>query len=444
MLVYFAHMLAPISQQIQRTLEEHPTLTITHAEIEKCSEIAKICLPRIPKQDWLIKKAIALGLHTFLVALERFLNKLGLIHLFQKVVSPDEIDSKGQDMILLSSIFSTLTTTIIPVLGPYHGGMMIGGIFLSLFGLSATHSLWRPFPSCMPRVENWTEKYQKGELEVGYERKDLVGEIAQSILTSPVLLIGKEGSGKTEIVRELVQAIDRGDYPHLQDTQVFYVNTADLLSYTSWIPNAHSPLSYLSKAIDGHRNRIIFVFDQIHLSLHVKGCLAEQFKTMLDFPKSHFPKLIGIAECEETLKANIGFTHRFRQIRIETSKDEIANILMQKRLTFAPDMLVECKIEKLIAEKTQNIRDALDVLQRCMEKVSSEFTEERQLLWKMKQQMYALSLSHSDDKSLAALNKILIPKLEETLIAKAKAEGVALVLNEALVDQVIHGLNLVH
>lgn len=435
-------MIPAISYQIQRTIAENPTLKVSRDEIEKCAVIARTHLHYQPKQEWLIKKAIASSIHIFLVALERFLMKLGLIHLFQKVVSPDEIDSKGQDMIFLSTLFSTLTTTVVPVLGPYQGGMMIGGIILSLLGLSLTHPLWRPFPSCIPRVENWTEKYQKGELEVGFERKAFLDEIAKAINHSPILLLGKEGAGKTEIVRELVQAIDRGDYPELSGNQVFYVNTADLLSFTTWLPSAHSPLSYLSQAIDGHRDKIIFVFDQIHLSLRLKGYLAEQFKTMLDFPKAHFPKFIGIAEFEETPKAS--FAQRFRQIRIETNKNEIAKILTKTRMKLAPDMLVESDIDKLIAEKTKSIRDAISVLERCIEKVTSEFQEERQLLWKMKQQMYTLSLNHSDEKSFAALNKILIPKLEEKLILKAKDAGVALVLNEAIVDQVIQEANLSH
>ncbi|HSX14067.1 MAG TPA: ATP-binding protein [Chlamydiales bacterium] len=430
-----------ISAQIQRVLVENPEIKATQEEIQKCASIAKLYIPEVRTQQWFIVRSIHSSIHSFLVALERFLMKLGLIHLFQKVVSPEEIDAKGQDMILLSTIFSTLTTTLIPLLGPYQGGLMIGGVMASFLALSITYPLWKPFPSCMPRVENWTEKYQNGEMDIGYKRNALLDKIAESLRTSSVLLVGKEGVGKTEAVKELISAIEGGAYPELSGSQVFYVNTADLLSHTDWIPHAHSPLSYLSQAIDGHREKIIFVFDHIHFSCRFRATLAEQFKTMIDSPQNHFPKLIGITDIEKMKqmeKNNRGFIQRFRQIQIQESKtEEIAKILTSVKMRMAPDMLADPSVYQSIAKKSMNIRDAISLLRRAIQKVSTQFSEERQLLWKMKQEMYALSLKGTDEKAFAALNRVLIPALEEKLISKAKESSVSLVLNEAIVEQVL-------
>ncbi len=432
-------MIPAISSQIQKVIAENPNLRVPPAEMNKCREIAKMYLQKEPSRSWFIKRAIVSTVHAFLVALERFLMKIGLLHLFQEVVSPAEIDAKGNDMILLSTIFSTLTTTLIPVLGPSVGGLCIGGIAGTLLLLSFSYPWWRPFPTCMPRVENWTEKFANGEFEAVDTNKELLDKIANSLKCSPVLLVGKEGSGKTETIKAFVNAIDRGDYPQLSGNQVFYVNTADLLNSIEWVPLAHSPLSYLSHVIDGHREKIIFVFDQIHLSCDLRGEFpAEQLKTMLDFPKNHFPKFIGIADqekAEKVLETNPGFINRFRTLILDPSIEEKIKVLTLMKMKLAPDMLVDDNIYRLIAEKSSSLRDAIRILKRSMELVSTEFLEERQSLMQMKQYMY--SLLSTDEKRFAALHNELVPKLEKTLILKSKNSGIELVLNESIVKRIL-------
>ncbi|MFI5343392.1 MAG: AAA family ATPase [Chlamydiales bacterium] len=461
-----------VKAYIQRVVAEGTTKTVNVAqlakalsldchlpeEIKKCVLEAKYTLSPIHRNHSYLKETISSLIHSFFVALERFLMKLGLIHLFKPYVSPSEIDAKGQDMILLSTIFSTLTTTLIPLLGPVHGGMVIGAIMASLLGLSLLYPLWRPFPTCLPRVENWTEKNHKGLLQIGNERKAVLDQMVEAMISSqPLLLVGKLGVGKTEIIKTLVQAIERGDYPALSGCQVFYVNMADLLSYTDWVPSAHSPLSYLSEAIEGNREKIIFVFDQIHLSCQPssKTFLSDQLNTMLDRPEDNFPHMIGItthADFQEFYKTHASFAQRFHRIAIgETSDEETAHILAQRRAKISPEMLVEKSIDRTIVEKTKAaFRDtavmpkmAISILSRCIQKVSPQFLEERQYLWKIKKQMYELALKitagagESEEKAFFILNQMLIPALEEKLIANAHSLGIKLVLDEALVDQVI-------
>jgi GTPase SAR1 family protein len=427
-------MTISISSQINRVLLEYPNLRAPSAEMQKCASIAKSYFSYAP-QGLVVKRIFSSSVRSLLVALERFLMKLGLLHLFQKVVSPEEIDAKGQDMILLSSIFSTLTTTIIPVLGPYHGGMLIGGIFLTLLSFSITYPLWRPFPSYLPRVENWTEKYESGQLEVGLERKDIVEKLARCLKTSPVMIIGKEGVGKTEIVKSFVQNIHQRKYPEFEGSKVFYLNTADLIHNTDWLPNAHSPISYLSQAIDGHRHQMIFVFDEIHLAHRFKETICAQIKTTLDSPKTTFPKFIAISDIEEYKQLTPGFKQRFRIIHLnQPSRDEIVRILEAKLF---PDIIADRDALHRIAENSQNLNEAIYLLKKCMEKVSIHFKEERKMLEDMKKQMYRSSLNKDEEKVFAALHQILIPQLEQRLIQKAKESGFEIVLSLKIVDQVV-------
>lgn len=429
-----------ISSQIQRVHLEHPNLQAPSKEMQKCAIIAKSYFAHLPQRGS-VKKIVATSIHSLLVALERFLMKLGLLHLFQKVVSPDEIDAKGQDMILLSTLFSTLTTTLVPALGPYYGGMLISGFVLSLLSLSITYPLWRPFPSCLPRVENWSEKYASGQLEIGVERKEIVEKLAHCLKLSPVLIVGKAGVGKTEIVKSLVQQIEQGAYLEFQGSKVFYLNTADLVNHTDWLPRAHSPISYLSQAIDGHRDKMILVFDDIHLSHRLKETISVQIKMTLDSPKTNFPKLIGITDIEEYKMLSDSFKQRFRVIHMsEPSSDEVARILEAKT---PPDIIADPNVFKLIAERSKNLNEAIYLLKRCVEKVSDHFKEERQMVVHMKEHMYRSSLKKGEEKEFAALHEILIPQLQQTLIQKASERGFQIVLNAAIVEQVYQEENSV-
>ena len=96
-------------------------------------------------------------LHQFFVAMERFLKRIGLLDLLEPAMGPKENEVKKTQTLLLSTIATWLSTTLISSLGPLHGGLITAGIvgFLSVFVLS--YPLWKPFPSFLPKVENWTD-----------------------------------------------------------------------------------------------------------------------------------------------------------------------------------------------------------------------------------------------------------------------------------------------
>lgn len=344
-----------------------------------------------PTQKKWIRNPVRSPVHSFFVALESFLKSLGLIDLFKPVISTQDVETKGQQMVLLSTLFSTLTTTFIPLMGPMAGGVAIGGIFLSLVLLSATYSFWRPLPNYLPKIENWTEKYATGVLETRDIRRGLLDQIIEGLKFSKqdhlqVMLIGKPGVGKTELVKTLVQTIENGDYPEFKGYQVFHINTADLLSNTDWVPKAQSILSFISDSIEGHRNKIIFVFDQLHRACQPqpKSYLSDQLNTMFDRAKDYFPHVIGVAtenDFRELSQEYASFSGRFRCIPVtDTNSEETLHILRHTLLKISPETLIEDQTLKALLSKASEAygpnapmpKTAVRVLSQCIQRASKD------------------------------------------------------------------------
>jgi hypothetical protein len=334
---------------------------------------------------------LACLIHSFFVSLESFLRGLGLTDFFKPVVGDYDVELKGQKMVLLSTLFSTLTATFIPVLGPGYGGAAICAVFLSLVGLSLSYPLWRPIPSYLPKVENLTEKYLNGALQIKRVKSEIIDEIVDALHSTKsdhlqVLLVGKDGIGKTEILKALVSAFGRGDYPEFRKSQVLHVNTADLLSYTEWVPKSSSILSFFSDALEGHRDEIVFVFDQIHLACQPNGVnfLCDQLKAMFDREKDFFPHVIGItteSDFKQLAQSYPSFIHRFRHIKIdEPNNEETIFALHQTLLKIAPEIILQSETLKTLVLKTKEAfgedavmpKTALRILSKCMQKVSKE------------------------------------------------------------------------
>ncbi len=329
--------------------------------------------------------------HSFFVALESFLKSLGLIDLFKPVVGVYDEETKSQKMILLSTLFSTLATTAIPLMGPIPGGLAVGGFFSLLIALSFLYPLWKPLPNYLPKIENWTEKYGMGILESGDIRKQLLDQIVESLKSSQydhsqVMLVGKPGVGKTELVKTLVQAIANGDYPEFKGYQVFYINAADLMSCTDWVPKTQSILSFFSDAFGRYRNQIIFVIDQMQIiaSNENSAYLPEQLHGMFDRSKESFPHVIGIATesgFRELEKTQAGFSERFHCIPIQPmNNDETLHILRYTILKISPEIFVDEDTLRLLLKKIREKfgdqavmpKFALRILSKCIQRASKD------------------------------------------------------------------------
>ena len=142
-------------------------------------------------------------------------------------------------------------------------------------------------------------------------------------------------------------------------------------------------LAQLSKAIGGHRDNMIFIFDEIHLACQDRetSVIADQLKTMLDpGNKDGFPYVIGITTEEEFARdiyqRHSAFARRFHRIPIaSTSPEETAEIIGSSALRNGAHLVIEKEALKTLVEKTEEAfkgraqpAASLKVLDACIQK----------------------------------------------------------------------------
>lgn len=328
---------------------------------------------------------------SIVVCLEDFLRSFGMIDFFHPLPYTKFSDKKSQQVMMLSTLFSSLTSTLIPILGPAAGGAWAGGVFLSLLVLSATHAKWRPMPTYLPFLQNWSEKFRENTLNASFGRKEVLDEIADSLAPAGknygrVMLVGKSGMGKTELIKSLTAAIERGEYPQLKGKQVYYVNTGDLFLPADWLPEGQGILTFFSKEMGHHRNNVVIVLDQIHVAYQAGRSLpvAEQFKAMLDLPMDLFPHVIAITTKEDYYRdihpRQAGLIDRFDCVVLEETKEaESFYILSETLLKEAPETLLEEgaltylleKVKETFVEDAAGPSRALNILSKCIQRASS-------------------------------------------------------------------------
>ncbi len=408
------------------------------------------------------KGFIARTLHSFFAALERFLKKIGMIDLLESVgLGSRENEAKKTQMALFSTIFTGLSTTLMATLGSVHGTIATAGIFLVLFGLGKVASYLSYNQELLPIQENWTEKHQKGELEVGYEKEGSLAQIADAFQTAeidkrPLLLVGKSGVGKTERLKTLPQAIARGDRPELSGCQVLSVNVAEIPQQKDSIRESETPLSRMSDGIKGKRAKTIVILDNIH-----KACdsdadfrTSDQLKRMIDSPNDYFSRLIGVTT-EDGLKKmsefDPDFVARFRIIEEKNPTDQDALRILEDRLhKKAPDALVEGdSLEYLQGKVKEKVpRDQVSSMARCVQRTSKEqkrglkkedidplFEAKKELL-EMKKSLFQMASCQNEEeqKLFFVLKKLLIPAMEESLKEKADEKRIKLWIDHSVVD----------
>jgi MoxR-like ATPase len=333
------------------------------------------------KVDSLMEKVISV--------IESVLNAFGVAEFFKPAENDMHADFKGQKIMLLLSLFTMLSAVIVPILGAALGGMVVGGCLLGVAALSLLYPLVRPAPARLPKAANWTRQFREGQLEVSETRKDRVDEIAQTLIASDaakvhVMLLGKSGVGKTETVKALVQAIERGDYPELKGKEVFYINTADLVNNTEMFTYGNRILSRLSEEMGQHRKKYILIFDEIHMACQSEEtAIADQMKTLLDDAKENFPYVIGITTEEDYYRdiyvKHSAFARRFKRITVENTSDvETLQILNNAILKKAPKLIVETGALAALIQKTKEAfgadapmpSSALRILSQCIQRTA--------------------------------------------------------------------------
>jgi len=325
---------------------------------------------------------------SLLAVLESLLSGLGIADFFRPAENRVEADFKGQKLMLVLSLFTTLSAILVPILGPLLGAKIIGGSLLSICSLSLIYPHMKPQAANLPRGRNWTAEWRRGDLPQVDGRKETLDEMARALGGAPegkmhVMLIGKSGVGKTEAAKAFVQAIERGDYPQLKGKQVVYFNMADLLSGTEMFSNTNKILTQISEAMGRHRSRYILIFDEIHMACQKsQDPLSEQLKTLLDPGKDRFPHVIGITTEEEYFRDiyvdNPAFARRFKRIAIENTDDaETYKILKNYLLRNGKKVLLDNGALRRIIEAAKEAFGAsspqpaasLRLLAKCVKKI---------------------------------------------------------------------------
>ncbi|MES2273959.1 MAG: AAA family ATPase [Chlamydiota bacterium] len=337
-----------------------------------------------------LKSRLVQVLNVLIAIVESILTAFGVADFFKPPENSGEGEFKSQKIMLLLTLFSLLSTLLLPILGAALVGMIVGSSLLAIAALSILYPYFKPPASKLPRAENWTQQLNQGNLFVADGRKGTLDEIAQTLIASKevkthVMLIGKTGIGKTETAKAFVQAVERGDYPELKGKQIFYLNAADLLSETEF-SGANKILSQLSEAMGRHREKMILVIDEIHMVCQKREnvVLSDQLKTFLDPGKENFPYVIGITTEEEYFReihANqAAFARRFKRIPIENTGDaETLKILSNAFLRQAPKTLLEQGALQMLLQKTKvafgeqaaQPGASLKILSQCIKQTSN-------------------------------------------------------------------------
>ncbi len=320
------------------------------------------------------------------LALENFLNAFALVDFFQISDHPDQIEQKRTKLLSVFPLISMGAVSLVSGVG------VLGSVLVSLGGCAALtlmsflYSRFRGFPTSLPKAENWTGKYHRGDLDTAFIRKKSIDEMARALsvgkkLRQFVLLCGKPGVGKTEMIKGLVHAIEMGEYPELKGKTVFYLNMAHLLNNTEANISGNRILSYLSDLMGRHRDQMILVIDGIELGFlsDIESLLGDQLKEMMNFPEEKFPYVIGISsnhrQLFKTSSRYQSLVSRSLQLHVDDLKDiEMVDLLSHSLMKTAPHVTVANPGLSLLVQKIKRVFGnqgvtpslSLSVLSRCI------------------------------------------------------------------------------
>ena len=338
-----------------------------------------------------IRARLSSVLDGIISVIESIITAFGIGDFFKPAESDIHADFKSQKIMMLLSLFSMITTMILPILGAATGGLIIGGTLLGIAALSAIWPFIKPKTTHLPaNAENWTKQVQNGGF-VAQGRKESLDEIANIIkMNRHAILVGPSRVGKSLTAKAFAQAVERGDYPELKGKVVFRINTTDIVGQkASFLGGGNNILNKISTAMGRHRDDIILVLDEIHMACKNNEKIADQLKTFLD-ENGEFPHVIGITTEEEYdthVKDNNAFSLRFDRVDIEnTSQDETMRILGDTLLRSRSKPLIKEGALDQIYDKSCEVEDApqpaasLKLLKRCInrtEKTQKSPTEKK-------------------------------------------------------------------
>jgi uncharacterized coiled-coil protein SlyX len=326
-----------------------------------------------------IQACISSILDGIISAIESIIAAFGIGDFFKPADSDMQADMKSTKITMMLSLFSMITTMILPLLEVADGGLIIGQILLGIATLSAIWPSIKPMTTHLQaHAKNWTKEVQNGCF-VAQGRKESLNEIANIIkMKRHAILVGPSRVGKSLTAKAFVQAVERGDYPELKGKVVFCINTTDIVGHkASILGGGNNILNEISTAMGRHRDDIILVLDEAHMACKNNEKIADQLKTFLD-ENGEFPHVIAITteeEYEKYVKENTAFSLRFDKVEIKnTSQDETLKILGDTLLKSRSKPMIKEDTLDYIYSKTSEDENApqpstsLKLLKRCINK----------------------------------------------------------------------------
>jgi hypothetical protein len=388
------------------------------------------------------QKQISVSLYTrlsdFLYALlslvEGMIAAFGVAQFFSPIENESHGFFRSQQIMNLIYNFSPISGILGPILGAEAAGKMIGGFFAVCALLSLIYPKIRPMPRILPGTcENWSQSVRHAHFQPVHGRKTVLDEVAASLVRqeNPILL-GLTGVGKTQLVRALVQAIERGEYPELRGKEVFYYNCATLIGSSEFNTGGVGSriLTRISEAMGRHRGNIILILDEVHAFFSenaLSGPMSEQLKTLLDKGgPNNLPYVVGITTQEEfdaKIKRNAAFVRRFKEVPVgNTTKEETQQIVFSAMLQRAPQVLVaEGAFDAMWNNEEVQPGACLEVLEEALQQTSvAQISPTVTKIEEVKSQIQAAAsqclTSRSDNftSPVAALNQQL-SELEQVL-----------------------------
>lgn len=323
-----------------------------------------------------------------ITCLESIITAFGVADFFKSPENDMQANTKAQRIFMLVSLFGVLTAALLPLLGAVVTTPIVGGVILCLAALSIIYPHIKPMPHKINKTVNWTRLIEEGKLIPSQANKKYLDAIAEAIITgknvkSNPMLFGQTGVGKTETVKAFVKAVKEGIYPELEGMQFFYINCADLVNGPGKLEGGSKELHKISEAMGRHRDKIVLIFDEIHVLCQARSSvLADQLKILLDDAHEGFPFVMGITTQHEfyrdIYRYNPAFARRFQKINIDNLEDqEVEQILGGVLLQTASDLLVDHEALEFLINKTndafpQAVQPAasIRILSQCIKRLS--------------------------------------------------------------------------
>ena len=157
---------------------------------------------------------------------------------------------------------------------------------------------------------------------------ELAFDIMQKMLIRNVILVGREGTGKTAIVQGLAERIAKRQCPKkLEETEIFALDVDTLMKNTKYLGQSEEKFDEIKKYLEKNKKAILFI-DEIH---NVIG-MGRSSESTHDFANALKPilatgevRVIGATtdyEYEKYLSKDPAFRRRFEKIEVEEPKNQ--------------------------------------------------------------------------------------------------------------------------